>query len=227
MTQEPRPNTLSEEARPNVLSIGTPVAAGRPAGATSPPRGITAPPTTARRGARSRGNPARRFFLFLILAFFAYARFANLGSDSGGGPFGDQPTTAPAVEEPSAVPNYGFVEFGTSVGSHCVLAHTDEVFPVGTHVFWWAHLAINQRPDQTVAWFLSLDGEAIDKGIGPSDHPTSSWDGICGDKALLDEGAGMYRLEVWDPAMTVLLAAGDFVLDPVSSKIASPAPGAS
>lgn len=78
-----------------------------------------------------------------------------------------------------------------------------------------------------MAWFLSFDGEVIDQGTGPHDHPTSTWDGICGDQPLLGQGAGTYRLEVWDPDKTVLLAAGNYVLDPVGSEIASPAPSAS
>jgi hypothetical protein len=174
MQPPPRPNTLSEEARPNILSVGTPVAVGRPAGATSPPRPIPGPPTTTRRGARSRGNPAHGLILFLVLALFAYARLSNLGSGSGGGSFGDLPTTAPIAVEPTTVPNYGFIEFGTSLGSQCVVSHLNVVFPLGTHLFWWAHLALNQGPDQTVAWFLSFDGEVIDQGTGPHDHPTST-----------------------------------------------------
>jgi hypothetical protein len=220
----PRPNTLSEEAAPNVLSVGTPVAAGRPAGATSPVRPVQAPPTATRRGTRSRGNPARGLILFLVFGFFAFARLSNLGSGLGGGSFGDQPTTQPAAEEPTTVPNYGFIDFGTSVGDHCVLSNMDKVFPVGTHVYWWAHLGLNQRSDQTVVWFLSFNDTEIDKGTGPSDHPTSTWDGICGDQPLLDQGAGTYRLEIWDPDKTVLLATGTYVLEPVSSPIASHEP---
>lgn len=228
MTQPPRPNILSEEARPNTLSVETPVAGGRP-GPPAPSRPATSgpipgPQNTTRSRARSRGNPALGLFLFLVIAFFAYARLSNLGSGVGGG---DQPTTQPVAVEPTAVPNYGFIDFGTTLGDHCVVSHLNEVFPAGTHVFWWAHLALNQRPDQTVVWFLSFNDAEIDKGTGPSDHPTSTWDGICGDQPLLDQGAGTYRLQIWDPDKTVLLAAGNYVLDPVSSEIASPAPGAS
>jgi hypothetical protein len=237
MTQPPpRPNTLSEEARPNVLSIGTPVATGRPGGpaptpataartpATTAPTGWTQTPT--RRAAQSRGNPLRGLFLFLVFVFVAIARFANLGSDFGSGPFGDQPTTAPAAEEPTNVPNNGFIDFGTSLGNDCALSHLNAVFPVGTRVYWWAHLALTQRPDQTVAWFLTFDDVEIDKGTGPSDHPTGTWDGICGDQPLIDQGSGTYRLELWEADKTVLLAAGTYELEPVSSQIASPGPSA-
>jgi len=215
--RQPRPNTLSGEARPNVLSIESPVAGAPRIGTRNPvasapvASGRPAPSATPGSARRSGGRLANRLLVIVGILAFAYARLGGLVS----APSGAEPTTAPIQAGPTAVPaapNPGPIEFGTNQGAGCVLSGTGSAFPVDATIRWWAHLSISQGAGASLVWLLRYEGAVIDTEKGPTERPTSSFDGLCGGEALPTKGTGLYKLEVWNGDQTVELAAGEFEL---------------
>jgi hypothetical protein len=144
---------------------------------------------------------------------------------SNGGLGVDTPTTAPTQTaiavgpEPSRTPEPydldaslkpGIVEFGTSQSASCVLSGIATAFPVSARIRWWAHLGASLPQTARVVWWVSHSDHVVTEEEGPGDEPVGSWDGLCGNASIPNDGLGTYVLKVKDIEHGVILSVGEF-----------------
>lgn len=233
-----KPNELSEQVPPNTLRTPGPRVAGRapqvaPNALSGQPTSPTPPPSrTSPSGwtLPQRSPPARiarrsfSWWSLIVVAIFVLNIARAVLSSNGGLGF-DTPTTAPietpfeVVPEPTGTPEPyrldpslkpGIVEFGTSQGASCVLSGVATAFPVSARVRWWAHLGVSLPMTARVVWWVTRDNEVVTEEQGPGDAPVGSWDGLCGNAPIPNDGLGTYVLRVKDMENGVILSAGGF-----------------
>jgi hypothetical protein len=215
------PNTLSNQATPNVLStMGTPGRGASPTAAPGPaPRQAPRPaPVTAATRSTPTGDarferPARRVrgpslgaIIFIGILLINAARFFGIGGSGSAATTEPRPPTA----APAATLAYGAVTFGSSHGADCALQSTARSFSPGVDVFWRADLLTVQGANAAIIVVTFKDAKQIDYEYVPPEPSVGEWQVFCAGPAK-DELAGTYRIEVWNADRSKLLARGEFL----------------
>lgn len=223
-TQRPRrvgePNVLSGAAVPNQLSGQT----GRPANVTTGPSpgaqpapvaaravpGTQAAPAPGRVIPQSDAPPAGRQLpavpTLIFLAFVGLTAFRMLGQVLEGAT--PDPTLAPGATAIAPGP----VRFGTDLNDDCSVSGEATTFAPGVEVWWSAELATRQDGTTTVVVIVSRDGTEIEREVVPPGDSGDSWSVLCSGGPVADEDGGTYRVEVWSEGVTILHAAGEYMV---------------
>ena len=207
----PRPNVLSDASPPNRLSTETSPNAGGPGGtqvSVTPASGpqvnsrgtmVTADGQVERPGVRLPGVST-----LIFLGFVALTAFRIVGEWVE-----ENVVPAPAATNAAAP---GLVTFGTRATEDCAVIGAAVEFAEGADVWWSATMSTTQPPDAAVVVLVLRNGTQLTREDVPADESGGDWDLLCSSGPVGQDDAGKYRVEVWNEARTVLLAAGDYVI---------------
>jgi hypothetical protein len=217
----PRPNELSGAAVPNVLEGQTRPSGAEPAVATRPApasgvrpaspasaagTGVAGSDGGARRSIRPRLSVLANVPTLVFLGFLALTAVRMLGE------MVEQGQPASPVSSAPAAAAAGPVAFGTAAGEDCELVGAAVEFAEGEDVWWSAKLSKLQPADADALVITKRNGAVIARERVPAEPELGRWDALCSSAPVERNLAGRYRVEVWNGAMTELLAAGDYVL---------------
>jgi len=216
-----QPNTLSDEAAPNRLSIQAD--GPGPLGVSQPLR-PAAPQPVANRSWDTTGTapvtraptrlriPSLGSIIFIAFAIFTAFRLISsfVSSNEQPGPT----TPGIAISTPASVGEIpsvrGTIAFGTGEDGGCGVIGQAESFGVGTGVWWTAFLSSEQAGTGRVQLLVKRDGRQVDQSIGPGDDSTEPWDVLCASEPITQPDLGTYRVEVRSYDGLTLLASGTF-----------------
>ena len=208
------PNVLSDAAPPNTLSSMGERPASTQVGTGGGPRVGTREGTagwlaTGTAAATPRGRvPSIGTVIFL--GFLAITGFRLFGEFVGG-----LATETPVVSTPAspdqAVPP-GTIAFGPNSDGNCGVVRSASSFPAGADVWWTASLSTKQAPDAEVVVIVRRDGAEVEREAVPPDPSIGAWSVLCSGKSINESSPGLYRVEVWDSAITTLHAVGEYTL---------------
>lgn len=198
------PNVLSDAATPNTLSS----MGGRPAsvqvGTREGSAGWLSTGTTV--------NKSRTRFpsigTLIFLGFLAITGFRLVGEFVRGLPAETPVATSPAAPGQTTEP--GSIVFGSSSDGNCGVSGMQDEFAPGAEVWWTATLSTQQQPDAEVVVIVRLDGAEVDREAVPPDPSFGVWSVLCSGKPITESSPGLYRVEIWDPAITTLQAVGGY-----------------
>lgn len=198
LTDAAIPNTLSQMGgRPASVQVGT-----RPGPTGSSTPWLATGATTAR--PRSRVSLGTVIFL----GFLAITGFRLVGEFVRG-----LQTERPVVTSPAdagQAPEAGAIVFGSSSDGNCGVSGSKDTFAPGSEVWWTANLSIKQGPDASVVVITRRDGAELERETIPPDPSIGAWAVLCSGKPITQWTPGLYRVEVWDPAITTLLSVGEY-----------------
>jgi hypothetical protein len=208
----PQPNVLSDASPPNRLSTETAPNAGGSGGTQASVTPAIGPQVNSRGSVVTSGAGTERarvrlpgLSTLIFLGFVGLTAFRILGEwvEQNAVP-APAATTAPAPPGP--------VTFGTSATDDCDVTGEATEFAEGADVWWSATMATPQSADAAVVVITLRNGATIAREDVPADVSAGEWDILCSSGPIEQDAPGRYRVEVWNEARTVLLAAGDYVI---------------
>ncbi len=211
----PQPNVLSDAATPNRLSMENAPNAGGLGGTQASVTPARGPQVNSRGNAVPAGVATERprvrlpgLSTLIFLGFVVVTAFRIVGE------FVEQAGVAPPAATPAvtAAPPPGSVTFGTRTTDECEVIGAAVEFAEGADVWWSAKMSTTQPPDAAAVVIILRNGAEVSREDVPADESAGTWDLLCSSGPVEQDSAGRYRVEVWNEARTVLLAAGDYLV---------------
>ena len=206
----PQPNVLSDASPPNRLLTETAPNAGGLGGTQASVTPLSGPQVNGRGSVVGAGAGTDRARLrlpglstLIFLGFVALTAFRVLGE------WAEQNVAPPPAATAVAA---GPVAFGTRATDECEVIGAGVEFAEGADVWWSATMSSTQPPDAAVVVIVLRNGAVISREDVPADESAGDWDLLCSSGPIEQDLVGRYRVEVWNEARTVILAAGDYVV---------------